>query len=411
MTKLSYSVTVSLRRWQMRQSLAFQKGIFMATTIVYWISMYIYVPILSPYLNNKGYSLSFIGIVLGSYGLIQLLLRLPIGVLSDLFRKRKVFIGIGMVCAATSCALFVLPDLWLWPLLGRAIAGICASTWVAFTILYASYFQEDETSKEMGQISVLTVCGQMIGMVLAGWLTDLFNNQAPFIAGIFFALIGLLLAQLLYEPKTGFSREHGMSIRLIKEVIKSADLLKASYLSILAHCVLFITMFGFTPLKATELGASGSQLTLLVLAFMIPHAAAAIIGTTIFVSRYGYYGTIYIAFILSGICTLALAITPNLNIMYATQAINGFAQGLHLPLFLTLAIQSIKPFAKATAMGLYQAIYALGMFAGPFIAGLMNKSFGVNSGFWLGSCFAFLAVISLAIWQQYDKQQQKELQL
>jgi len=380
-----------------------QRIIFIVVTILYWISMYIYVPILSPFLDLQGYSLQFIGIVLGSYGLVQLLIRFPLGILSDMLGKRKPFIIVGMASTLLSCLLFLIPDLWIWPLLGRAVAGLCASTWVAFTVMYASFYEDKDTAKAMGNISVLTVTGQMIGMLMSGWLTQYISTNAPFIGGAIIALIGLILAFFLYEPASGITRKDGMSPVYIKEVIRSKSLLRVSLLSVLAHGVLFITMFGFTPLKATELGANGSQLTLLVLSFMLPHAIAAIVATNFFATRLGHHRSFHIAFAISGLCTIGLIFTPSLPWMYVTQAFNGFAQGLHLPLFLSLVITNVKPQQKATAMGLYQAIYALGMFSGPFVAGILNKEFGINSGFLLGAVLAITGIFCLLLWHSQDK--------
>nr|WP_237179332.1 MFS transporter [Paenibacillus sp. MMS18-CY102] len=64
-----------------------------------------YVPILSPYLSSLGYSLAFIGIVLGSYGFVQLLIRFPIGLWSDAKGRRKPFIMLGLAAGAASCIL------------------------------------------------------------------------------------------------------------------------------------------------------------------------------------------------------------------------------------------------------------------------------------------------------------------
>jgi len=372
-----------------------QKTLFCLITILYWIAMYIYVPILSPFLNDLSYSLTFIGIVLGSYGFVQIIVRFPIGILSDLYKKRKLFVSIGMLCAFLSCILFLFSDFWIFPLLARIVAGVCASTWVAFIILYTSYFAEHETAKAMGQISILIVVGQLIGMVLSGFLSELGQGYTPFIAGSCIAAIGFFLSLLLKEDKQKVSRQHRMSLSLTKDVFKEKTTLKASYLSILAHLILFITMFGFTPLKATELGANGLQLTFLVICFMLPHALAPIVATAYLNKKLGYSLTAKLAFILSGATTLAIAFAPSMPYLYVTQAINGFSIGILLPIFLVLAIKDVKQEIKATAMGLYQSIYSIGMFSGPFIAGYINDYFNVNGGFIFGASCALIAIISL----------------
>ena len=53
--------------------------LFYFVTMMYWFSMYTYVPILSPYVEHLGGSILVIGLVVGSYGFTQLLVRLPLG--------------------------------------------------------------------------------------------------------------------------------------------------------------------------------------------------------------------------------------------------------------------------------------------------------------------------------------------
>lgn len=380
-----------------------QKLIFTAITLLYWISMYIYVPTLTPYLSERGLSLQLIGIVLGSYGFVQMFVRFPLGILSDKWGKRKPFIILGMLTAGISCLLFLIPGLWVWPLVGRLMAGVCASTWVAFTVLYASYFGAGQTAKAMGNISFMIVSGQMIGMLISGWLTEGINENAPFILGAIIAGVGLLLAFILKEPKMDQGKQPGMSFAMIKKVVKTKTLLQVSLLSILAHGILFITMFGFTPLKAEELGAGGFGLTAVVFAFMLPHALASIVTARWFTPKFGYWGTIGIGFAVSMICTGAMVFADSLWVLIITQAINGFAQGLHMPLLLGLAIRDVALPGRATAMGLYQAMYAIGMFSGPFLAGWLNESWGLNSGFLFGTLLGFFAVLLAWLWALQER--------
>lgn len=91
-----------------------------------------------------------------------------------------------------------------------------------------------------------------------------------------------------------------------------------------------------------------------------------------------------------------------------TQAINGFAQGLHIPLLLGLAIRDVEPSGRATAMGLYQAVYAVGMFSGPFLAGWLNESWGLNSGFAFGGMLGLIAVALCVVWNRNDRKRKQQ---
>jgi len=374
--------------------------LFVAVTLLYWTTMYIYVPILSPYLEYRGLSLQAIGLVLGSYGFIQLLCRFPLGIWSDRLRRRKPFILLGMASGALSCLLFLLPDSWLWTLAGRAAAGICASTWVAFTVLYAGYYAETHAVRAMSNISFMIVAGQLIGMGFSGWLAEDFGWNAPFIAGIAVASIGFIAACFIKEPKGGVARAP-MTFADVGAVVRDSMLLKASLLSVLGHCVLFITMFGFTPLKAVnDLGASNDELTWIVFAFMIPHAFASLYSGKWVAPKFGVWNTLIFGFALSGICTAAIAWSPSLPAMMATQALNGLAQGLYLPLLLGAAIRNVPGPKRATAMGFYQAVYSAGMFGGPYLAGFLNDAWGIDSGFRCGAAFAFIAAVLCLMWRK-----------
>jgi len=365
--------------------------LFIAVTLLYWTTMYIYVPILTPYLEYRGLGLQAIGLVLGSYGFVQLLCRFPLGIWSDRLRRRKPFILLGMASGAISCLLFLVPDSWLWTLAGRAVSGICASTWVAFTVLYAGYYAETHAVRAMSNISFLIVAGQLIGMGFSGWLASEAGWNAPFITGAAVAGIGFVAACFIKEPKGGVARAP-MTFADVGAVVRQPMLLKASLLSVLGHCVLFITMFGFTPLKAVnDLNASNADLTWIVFAFMIPHAFASLYSGKWIAPKFGVRNTLIFGFVLSGACTAAIAWTPSLPMLLATQALNGLAQGLYLPLLLGAAIRDVPGPKRATAMGFYQAVYSAGMFGGPYLAGFLNDVWGIDSGFWCGAAFAFIA--------------------
>ncbi|MDF2922883.1 MAG: transporter [Paenibacillaceae bacterium] len=373
--------------------------LFSIVTILFWISMYTYVPVLSPYLEDRGYSFSMIGIILGSYGFMQIVIRLPLGIWSDRMGIRKPFLFLGFAATILSCLLFLIPGHWIWPLVGRATAGISASTWVGFTVLFAGYYAKEEATRAMGTISFLTIVGQLIGMALSGWMAEGFGWSSVFLAGAVAGGVGLVLTSAVFEPKAELGRAP-MQAKDLAAVVKNPLLLKVSVLSILAHSILFITMFGFTPSKALDLGALKSDLTLLSVFFMVPHAVTAILSGKKLAPRFGPWNTALAGFALSAACTLSIPFLHSFAALCATQAINGFAQGLHMPLLLGLAIQEIEPAKRATAMGFYQAVYALGMFCGPFLAGWLNEGYGLSAGFYLGGFIGVFAAALTFFWRK-----------
>ncbi|OXM88234.1 MFS transporter [Paenibacillus rigui] len=374
-----------------------QHLIFIAVTLMYWASLYTYVPILSPYLDHLGASYAFAGLVLGSYGFIQIVLRLPLGIASDRMKARKPYIMLGMLTTTISCICFAWGEHLGLALSGRIISGIGASTWAAFTVLYASYYSQEQATRAMSLISLLTASGQLMGMSVSGYLVKTWGWSSTFWVGGAIGAAGLLLSIGLKEPKGGAAREP-IRFKDLLSVMKEPLLLKVSLLSILAHSVLFITMFGFTPSHALALGASEMDLTLLVFAFMIPHAFSNYISGKVAAPKLGSWTVVLLGFVVSALCTVSISLVTSFHWLLVTQVLNGFFQGLHFPLLLGLAIQHIKQEKRATAMGFYQAVYAVGMFAGPFLAGWLNEFGGLKSGFYFAGLLGLAASVLTVRW-------------
>lgn len=392
-------LTQQLRQRQGEPSVRSKHIIFAAATILYWTTLYIYVPILSPYLHDRGLSMGWIGFILGSYGITQVITRFPLGVYSDAMTRRKPFLIIGMLAGLVSCLLFLLPGTWGGPLAGRLMAGVCAAAWVPFTVLYASYYPANRTHQAMGTLSFLTVFGQLAGMSASGWLASSGGWNNAFLAGVGVAAVGTLIAFFVYEPQSKQSKKVPVAIdrTIVARVLRSRLLWLVSTLSVLAHGILFVTMFGFTPLQAVELGASEAQLTGIVIAFMVPHALVSLWSGRYLAPRFGTRPTMIAGFLLAAACTAIIPFTQSLGVLALTQAINGFAQAMYFPLLLSLSIRSFAAAERATAMGLYQSVYALGMFLGPYVAGGLNSLGGLQAGFLFGASLGLLGALIVLV--------------
>jgi MFS family permease len=142
-----------------------------------------------------------------------------------------------------------------------------------------------------------------------------------------------------------------------------------------------------------ELGASEAQLTGIVISFMIPHALISLWTGRFLAPRFGTRRIVIIGFLSAAVFTAAIPFCPNLGWLAVTQMFNGVAQALYFPLLLSLAIRNFVPAERATAMGLYQSVYSMGMFLGPYIAGALNAFGGLKAGFLFGSVLGLAAAI------------------
>ncbi|MDO9444448.1 MAG: MFS transporter, partial [Dehalococcoidia bacterium] len=57
-------------------------------------------------------------------------------------------------------------------------------------------------------------------------------------------------------------------------------------------------------------------------------------------------------------------------------------------LLITLAVLAVAPAQRATAMGVYQAVYAIGMLSGPVVSGAVADAVGIEAVFYLSTAVA-----------------------
>ena len=168
--------------------------LFCIVTLMYWFSMYTYVPVLPLYAASLGASYKMIGLVIGSYGITQLLLRVPQGILSDRWRKRKLFVALAMAVSCVSAlGMWLLPDVAAL-LFFRGLSGVAATAWVVLVVLFSSYFSEAEAPRAYGIMNSLGFFGQMAGMFIGGLVAEWYGQTATFLLAAAGAAVGLLLS-------------------------------------------------------------------------------------------------------------------------------------------------------------------------------------------------------------------------
>ncbi|UOF91135.1 MFS transporter [Fodinisporobacter ferrooxydans] len=353
--------------------------LFCIVTMLYWFSMYTYVPILTPYVEQLGASHEMAGIIVGSYGFTQMLLRIPVGILSDKMHKRRLFISIGILFAFFSGV-----GLWLtkdvsWILLFRSLAGVAAATWVDFTILFTSYYKHEEATKAIGTISFYNSIAQMSAMFLGSWMADKISWSAPFALGAAVGLAGFAASFFLIDKYEDNGKK--ISVKELLVVIKDRTLITVSILAILSQVLTFATVFGFTPVFADHLGVSKFGMGLLTVFSSLPTAIASLVGGGYFSKRFGEKKVVFWGFVLTGVFTITIPFTTSFWLLIVTQALAGFGRGFSFPILMGLSIKDMPAEKRTTAMGFFQAIYGLGMFAGPVLMGVIGDILTLKQGF------------------------------
>ncbi len=369
--------------------------LFLFVTSLYWFSMYAYIPTFPPYIKSLGVSNSVLGIILGSYGFTQMLIRIPLGILSDRLNRRKVFVIAGIMLGILSSGGLYLFDNPYLVLLFRSMAGAAAATWVTFTVLFSSYYKEDQTPKSIGVINAFTKLGQVIAMLAGGIIAQRYGQQYPFLLAALGGLLGLFLSFGI-EEKPNIDHKP-VQIKELLKLARNHSLLTVSFLAIIFQLIVFATTFGFIPVVAKNLGATSIHLGLITTITAVPTIFSSYLSGSFFTPRYGERNTIVAGFIIIASSCIVVPFVNDLSILYLSQIINGFGQGLVFPILMGLSIKNVVHNKRGTAMGFFQAIYGLGMFIGPVLLGIISDLAGINTGFWIigmiGLIGAFLTLV------------------
>lgn len=378
--------------------------ILYAVTLLFWFSTYIYTPMMPTYIKSLGASYFMVGLILGCYGVGQLVLRVPIGILSDRINKRKIFVIAGLtflVLSSLGLYLFANPMLIL---VFRSFSGIASAFWVIFTVLYSSYFLESESTKAVGILVAFCNAGIMFGLVFGGFIVRAFDMKTTFLVSLCTALAGLVLSFGVGEKKIN---RRPAQVRELLMVLKDANFLTVSAVGVICQFVIFATLYGFTPVVARNMGASDFSIAMLSAVAALPSVIGSALSGSFLGKKFGEKNTMVYGLIISAVSCCILPFSKDFTMLTILQVICGLGAGTVFPLLMGLSIKKVSSDKRATAMGIFQAIYGLGMFLGPTIIGALSDSVGIDWGFiTIGG--VTLAGVLIALLYKEDKKQTSE---
>ena len=116
----------------------------------FWFAQYVYIPFLTPYLFTLSMTATTVGLIVGAYGVTQLILRIPLGITVDIVRNHKLFIVIGTFLAGVSSLGMMISPSPVVLFIANAMSGVASSTWISFTVLYPVYYEKSEGTKAIG---------------------------------------------------------------------------------------------------------------------------------------------------------------------------------------------------------------------------------------------------------------------
>ncbi|HEY65881.1 MAG TPA: MFS transporter [Caldilineae bacterium] len=352
-------------------------GLYATAVFLYWIALYLYVPTLPVYVASKTENLALVGVVLSMYGLWQAVIRLPLGITADWLGRRKPFILVGFALAGLGAWTMGAADDVNGLILGRAITGIAAGTWVPLVVAFSGLFPPEEAVRASALLTFIGSVGRMLATGVTGTLNDLGGYSLPF----YLAAMAAALAVLILLPNREERRPPKRpSLQGIGRLITRRDVLLPSVLSAVGQYANWAATFGFIPILARQLGATDVMLSMLT-SMNIAVLTLGNLATTTLVRRLGARRLVYLSFTLLALGLWGATLAPTLPLVFAAQFCIGLSMGIGYPTLMGLSIQNVTDAERTTAMGLHQAVYAIGMFSGPGLSGTIADAIGIRPMF------------------------------
>jgi len=359
--------------------LDFRKALLCTVTLCFWFAQYVYVPFLTPYLLSLAISATVAGVIIGAYGVTQLILRIPLGLTLDIYRQHKLVIQVGVLLAGLSSLGMLLFPSPVMLFISNAVSGVASSAWISFTILYTTYYESESSTRAIGIINVFFQSGILLAFLTGGLLVSRFGIQALFKVSFASGVVGALLALLI--PHDGTLKGTNVTLASLLKVVRDKRVITFSLLSGMAWFVVFATVFSFSTSTAKGLGATGAQLGF----FSMLYSAGTIAGAYFIATPVGHgmgeKKTLILGFGILAVYCVAIGLTSDLMLFYPLQLVCGLGNGLLLAATMAFAIKHVDAEKKTTAMGCFQSIYCFGITGGPMVMGVLIDHGGKRAAF------------------------------
>jgi MFS family permease len=364
---------------------------YAVVVFLYWMALYLYAPTLPTYAKTKTQDLALVGVILSMYGFWQMVIRLPVGIAADWLGRRKPFIIGGLILVGAGAAIMGVARGWEGLLIGRAITGLSAATWVPLVVIFSALFPPGEAVRASALLTLVGLIAQVVATSTTGWLNGRGGYSLAFYLAAGVAVVAVVLVSLLKEVHPARNGERKQpSAASVRRLITRRDVLLPSLLGAVAQFTNWATTFGFLPILAQGMGASDVQIGMLVSMDLVCMMLGSLTANAT-AGRIGGRRLVYASFAILAAGAAGTALSQSLQLLFVAQALIGLGTGISYSVLMGMSIEHVADAERTTAMGLHQSVYAAGMFAGPWLGGLLASALGVRP------MFAATAVATLTL--------------
>jgi MFS family permease len=330
-----------------------------------------------------------VGLVAAAFALLPLFAAIPLGRFAD--RRGGPLLAVGGALQVAGCLLLAAARTPLGLGGASAVLGLghlALALGVQEVIARESHFERHD--QHFGLLTAGVSLGQLVGPVLGGALLDhrggvtltTATSRALVVAAAI-AGVATVCAFLAERSRPHGTREVGVENRSgsIRAILATPGVPAGIFASIAVLSAADV-FTAYMPVLGEQRGIAPGVVGVL-LALRAAASIASRVGIGRIVRFLGRARLIALSAATSAAAFVGLPLTGNVWAIAALIVVIGFGLGFGQPLSMTIVVQLVPSYARATALAIRLTGNRLGQVAGPAAAGVVAGSAGTKPVFWM----------------------------
>lgn len=310
--------------------------------------------------------------VASAYGLMSFLLRFPSMFLADLLKsKRMMFLLTTLLLTASSLVVVFWPS-YKSLYVSSAALGLGASMLALFNVSFSESFSPEQAMKSVSILSAAPLLAEFLVAPLQ-YLATGFGNRYPLLWSMsavlsFIAFVVILFIKEDKRPKRTMTRGSFMY------VIKTRNIWLYGIIGIIISLLRF-SLTGsnlITYVQSELINMEPIMVAYLDLIFALFQLVAGVLAGLYFAKRIGLKYTLFTGLLLSTLYNTILLVTKEPTILFICYSLSGFGYGLTYNTLIGLALETYPKEHRDMSMGLFQTMFAIGIFYGDKIYNIIR---------------------------------------
>ncbi|MFO7817119.1 MAG: MFS transporter [Thermodesulfobacteriota bacterium] len=351
-------------------------------------------PVIPLFAQEIGAGESMVGLVVGSFNALSLVLALVVGDLADRISIKKMLV-VGAGCNFIYSLLLYITSS-SWGLVGaQTVGGLGFLLLIVCTQAYISGMSSvQEREKCFSSMTLAAAVGQSTGPLFGGWLLSLGSFDLVFAAAVGVSLFGAVVFGLRVD-RSGVGTKSFESLG--KRLAKIGQMLRDTRMAIVLAFTLGVILAvclrsSFLPILLKSKGVSGVYIGGMLSVFAISMTLIRLVVGRI-LGRFSRLGVITFVLVVTGGSVGVLPLLDQPWALAAVLAVFGLGFGLSQPLSMVMVSENSRDDRRGLAMGLRFSTLTLGTFLGPLIMGVLAEFGGISLPFYC----AVLPVLAVGV--------------